>query len=293
MDTYLEYETGIKRSYDLEGPIQQFQSDKALIEIVPSSLFGKMLYIDGCLQLAKKDEYIYHEMLVHPAMASAVSRKKVCILGGGDGCALREVLKWADVEEVTVIDWDSRLVYLFQGEFASWNLDSFHDPRVTIKIANVLDLVNQTIIYDLLFVDLLDPDCGDKENVQFWQKLITLSRSWVSAQGQVVFNAGGFFPWNTRTLEWLTRELRYEWKGSNGHELLGYHVFVPSFTFEWCFFMVRPTDLPVCLSTPFDSNRKWRHFDEAAWTLATTWTKEYRGVFATSPVNLSNWLTQL
>lgn len=291
MSLFIESENSIRRSYELTGPVKTYNSDRAVIEIVPSKLFGEMLYIDGCLQLARKDEYIYHEMLVHPTMAHAVSRSSVCILGGGDGCALREVLKWPDVKEVTVIDWDSRLVYLFQGQYASWNSQSFHDPRVKLEIADIMSLQGQKRQYDVILVDLLDPDCADKKNMIFWDELTELARSWTHSQTVVTFNAGGFLPWNTATLECLTRELRYEWEGSKSLELAAYHVFVPSYTNEWCLFMVRPCDKMVDWSLLNPTSI--RYFDENAWILANLWTKDCSALIPKKPVNLSNWAAPL
>ena len=286
MSLFVESENGIHRSYELTATTQRYISDRARIEIVPTALFGDALYLDGCLQFARKDEYIYHEMLVHPAMAVS-SRKRVCILGGGDGCALREVLKWPDVEHVTVIDWDARLIYLFQGEYSLWNLQSFHDPRVEVECVDILTLADETRQYDVILVDLLDPSYADKESIDFWQEILELVKKWTHSQTCVVMNAGGYLPWEVSTLQSLTSDIRYEWEGSKGVELLSYHIFVPSFANEWCFFMIRPSAKTI----DFSHLPKFRYFDETAWTQATLWTREYKGRFVTHPVKLSDLVT--
>ena len=290
MSFFVESENGIRRSYELTATTQRYISDRARIEIVPTALFGDALYLDGCLQFARKDEYIYHEMLVHPAM-SISCRKRVCILGGGDGCALREVLKWPDVEHVTVIDWDARLVYLFQDEYALWNLQSFHDPRVDVEIADILNLADQKREYDVILVDLLDPNYADKESAAFWQELLEIVKKWTHSQTTIVFNAGGYLPWEVSTLQALTSDIRYEWEGSKGVELLSYHIFVPSFANEWCFFMIRPSGKTIDFSQMTRNN--FRYFNESTWTQATLWTHEYKGRFVTHPVKLSDLVISL
>jgi predicted membrane-bound spermidine synthase len=192
---------------------------------------------------------------------------------------------------VTVIDWDSRLVYLFQGDYSTWNSQSLHDPRVTVEIVDILKLQGDKREYDIILVDLLDPDSMNKKTMAFWNEVFELTRNWTHSQSVITFNAGGFLPWNTETLQCFTRELRYEWEGSKNFELIAYHVFVPSFTTEWCFFMIRPCDSQMNRSLL--NPKMLRYFDDAAWTLATLWTKEHKGHLPTKPVNLSNWTTLL
>ena len=83
-------------------------------------LIDGKLYIDDVLQSDIRDEYIYHEALVHPAMSHTLSRERVLILGGSEGCTAREVLKWNDVRSVTQVDWDEQLCDAFYTRF-DWN----------------------------------------------------------------------------------------------------------------------------------------------------------------------------
>ncbi len=96
------------------------------------------LFINGNLQLCSLDEARYHEPLVHPAMNLALFRKKVLILGGGDGCALREVLKYKDVEKVMLVDLDPVMIKLAtENHFLTEiNNNSFKDARVITRILN-------------------------------------------------------------------------------------------------------------------------------------------------------------
>ena len=89
-------------------------------------------FINGNLQFSSRDESIYHEQLVHPAMALVPDHRRVLILGGGDGLALREVLKYPDVEEVTLVELDPEMIELFStnSTLRELNNDAFADARV-------------------------------------------------------------------------------------------------------------------------------------------------------------------
>ena len=90
------------------------------------------MYINGRLQFDGRDEHIYHEMLVHPAMAASHRRSRVLILGGGDGLALREILKYDDVKQVTLVDIDPIITEIAteNPEMVRLNCAAFHDARV-------------------------------------------------------------------------------------------------------------------------------------------------------------------
>ncbi|MFC1587851.1 polyamine aminopropyltransferase [Planctomycetota bacterium] len=91
------------------------------------------LFLNGQLQFCSKDEEIYHEMLVHVPMSGAKNRRRVLILGGGDGLALRDVLRYGDVEHVTLVDLDPLMTELAttHPELIRMNESAFHDPRLS------------------------------------------------------------------------------------------------------------------------------------------------------------------
>ncbi|MBM81635.1 MAG: spermidine synthase [Planctomycetaceae bacterium] len=94
------------------------------------------LYLDGHLQFSSDDEAIYHEMLVHPPMSLARSRQRILILGGGDGLALREVLKYSDVESVVLVDIDPAIIELAREhpKLVSINGNALQDARVETRL---------------------------------------------------------------------------------------------------------------------------------------------------------------
>ena len=118
------------------------------------------LYINGNLQFSSRDEHIYHEQLVHPAMSLAARRNRILILGGGDGLALREVLKHPDVEEVWLIDIDPDMIALAREDdvLSELNQGSLADARVVAAGASGIASETSTRpIYD--YTDTL-PDSG-------------------------------------------------------------------------------------------------------------------------------------
>lgn len=117
------------------------------------------LFLNGDLQFSSVDEYRYHEALVHPALSG--KRSSVLILGGGDALALREVLRYDDVEEVTLVDLDPAMTRLARtfAPLLDLNDHALGDPRVTAVNADAFNwLRDATQRYDVVLIDFPDPD---------------------------------------------------------------------------------------------------------------------------------------
>lgn len=125
------------------------------------------LYLDGHLQFAALDEHRYHESLVHPVMSVGKPPRKILVLGGGDGLAIREVLKFKSVESIELVDIDPSMTEISK-RFASirkLNADSLVDPKVKIIHADAFNYVQQAYArlkesgqwYDRIIIDLPDP----------------------------------------------------------------------------------------------------------------------------------------
>ena len=148
-------------------------------------------YINGRLQFSSLDEQIYHEFLVHPAMQASNHHEKVLIIGGGDGLAAREVLKW-NPKNVTLVDLDPNLVALFKhpekflpdfldDKIQSLTHHSFNDPRVHVihddAFIAIDRLLQQKKLFDTVIVDLPDPshpDLNKLYSVNFYYRLANL-----------------------------------------------------------------------------------------------------------------------
>jgi len=118
------------------------------------------LFLNGHLQFSSVDEYRYHETLVHPAMGLAARRGRVLILGGGDGLAAREVLKYPEIERVDVVDIDPEVTGLFSANplLIALNKGSLRDPRVHVHNVDAMSYLRSTTrMYDVVLMDLPDP----------------------------------------------------------------------------------------------------------------------------------------
>ncbi len=129
--------------------------------VITKGRAGFQLFLNGNLQFSSADEYRYHESLVHPAMMAASGPRKVLVLGGGDGLALREILKHPTVESVTLVDLDPDMTRLSERfpPLAELNKHSYHDPRVrVINQDAMIWLEDVKERFDCAIVDFPDPN---------------------------------------------------------------------------------------------------------------------------------------
>lgn len=202
------------------------------------------LFLDGAVQFDTADEARYHEYLVHPAMAHAPRRARVLVLGGGDGMAVREVLRW-DPEAVTLVDLDPAVVALFRDrdDLAALNSFALRDARVEVVHSDAFIWAGAAHApYDVAILDLPDPknlSLSRLYTVEFYRLLAER----LSAQGVVVTQAGSpvFAP---EAFWMIDRSLAEHW------DTTPYRSYIPSFGM-WGFVMglpeglrPRPADLP-------------------------------------------------
>jgi spermidine synthase len=127
------------------------------IEVYDTFSYGKVLLLAGSIVLTEKDEYIYSEMIVHPAMLMHPSPERVCVIGGGDGGALRQVLLHASAAAVTVVDIDEMVVQTVTSHFPLLAA-GFSDPRVEVVIDDGHRYLEKTDAeFDVVIVDSYDP----------------------------------------------------------------------------------------------------------------------------------------
>lgn len=123
---------------------------------------GFQLFINGNLQFSSSDEFVYHEALVHPLICwcERESIRRVGILGGGDGLAAREVLRYPSVESLTLVDYDLAITRLASKEssFRELNADALNDPRVTVINDDAVRWIrSEKQLFDVIIVDFPDP----------------------------------------------------------------------------------------------------------------------------------------
>jgi spermidine synthase len=129
--------------------------------VVTAGPAGVRLFLNGNLQFHSRDEYRYHEALVHPAMMAQGAPRRVLVLGGGDGMAVREVLKHPSVEQVTLVELDPHMTRLFRDKpmLAALNAHSLASPKVTIVNADAFTWLDaqRDAMFDVIVIDFPDP----------------------------------------------------------------------------------------------------------------------------------------
>ena len=194
------------------------------------------LFLDGDLQFSSLDEYRYHEALVHPVMAGA--HQRVLVLGGGDGLALREVLRYPGVRSVVEVELDGAVVELARTRLANLNGGSLDDPRVQVVIADAFRWLRETDAgrFDAVIVDMPDPDATATAKL-YSTEFYALVRRVLAPGGRAVVQAGSpyFAP---RTFSCVLATVR-----SAGLGAVPYHVDVPSLG-DWGFVLAGPGTAP-------------------------------------------------
>ncbi|MEC8052376.1 MAG: polyamine aminopropyltransferase, partial [Myxococcota bacterium] len=134
------------------------QSDFQRVTVLDTYKFGKMLTLDGAIMTTENDEYVYHEMITHPALQLTGAPKRVLIVGGGDGGAARECLRYDSLEEVVVAEIDEMVVDVSK-EFLPTISSSFGDKRTTLAIGDGIKYVAEAEAgsFDVVIVDSTDP----------------------------------------------------------------------------------------------------------------------------------------
>ena len=126
--------------------------------IIETPEFGRVMMLDGVIQLASKDEFVYHEMMAHVPLFAHGRAKKALIIGGGDGGVLREALRHPELESVMLCEIDRSVIDLCRAHFPEVSAGSYDDPRTRIVIADGTKFVAETDErFDVIMVDSTDP----------------------------------------------------------------------------------------------------------------------------------------
>jgi spermidine synthase len=202
------------------------------------------LFLSSHLQFSSRDEYRYHEALVHPGLAAIPGARRVLVLGGGDGLAVREILKYPDVESITLVDLDPEMTRLFSTHpyLVTLNQHSLTNARVHVINSDAFTWLQQTSdAYDFVVVDFPDPtnySLGKLYTTAFYRLLA----KHLSAQGLAVVQSTS--PLFARQSYWCIVETLKQ----AGLKTYPYHLYVPSFG-EWGFVLagLYPYESPVRL----------------------------------------------
>ncbi len=161
------------------------------VEILESRLFGRSLVLDGKTQSTERDEHIYHQALVQPAMLMHPNPVSVFIGGGGEGGTLREALSHRSVERVVMLDLDREVVELCRQYLPRHHQGSFDDPRVELLHQDARGYLENTHEqFDVMIMDLVDPLEGGTAFLLYTQEYYNVVRSRLKPGGILVTQSG-------------------------------------------------------------------------------------------------------
>jgi spermidine synthase len=207
------------------------RSEFQQIAVLRSPVFGKMLVIDGDTQSSEADERIYHETLVHPALAAAEDRTQVLILGGGEGATLREVLRCPEIERCTMVDIDGRVVEVSKRFLPEWSAGAFDDPRAEVVIGDALvHMRDRPARYDVILSDLTEPLEDSPSNPLFNDEVFALIKSRLVAGGIYALQASTAAVHNAALHCKMARTLRKHYA-----HVTSFFTHVPAFDTDWAF----------------------------------------------------------
>jgi spermidine synthase len=224
--------------------------------VITHGRLGHRLYLNGNLQFAERDEYRYHEALVHPAMAAHGAPRRVAVLGGGDGMAVREILKYSSVESVTLVELDPAMTQLFaiNGSLSALNDGALRSPKVKIVHADAFQWLQDRGadsgdtrtgsetddgMFDVIVVDFPDPTNFSIGKL-YTNSFYALLEKRLSASGYAVVQTTS--PLVARESFWTVVQTIE----SVGLTAAPYHAHVPSFG-EWGYVIAsrRPWRIPA------------------------------------------------
>jgi len=197
-------------------------------------------YINGAIQFDSIDEYRYHESLVHPAMHTAQAHENILIIGGGDGMALREVLKYQDVGKVTLVDLDPAITTIFKEHklLSKLNDHAYESKKVTVINQDAWKFIEKSqTLYDVIIIDLPDPNniaLGRLYSETFYRLL----SDHLSKAGAMVTQASS--PIFSNRAFWCIEKTL----ASSGFVTTPYHTYIPSFG-EWGFVLGTHQKMPT------------------------------------------------
>lgn len=144
--------------YTVKNKIKEEKSQYQYIELYETDEFGKVLLLDKITQLGEKSDFCYHEPMVHPAMCSHPKAENILIIGGGDGCLIREVLKYPYVKRIEIAELDGKVIEFANKYLSKLNHNAFEDKRVHLNIIDGRKYTEEhPQEFDVIIMDMTDP----------------------------------------------------------------------------------------------------------------------------------------
>lgn len=287
---HLEFEPHEVNALRIESVLVQTRTAYQQVEIVDSYQFGRCLFLDGVLQSAQRDEHIYHECLVHPALLLHPQPERILILGGGEGATLREALRHPSVRSIEMVDLDRELVDQCRRYLPTWHQGLLEqgDPQGRVAVAHQDGRAylqsRPAGQYDVILCDLPDPHEGGPASLLYTREFYAAAKQRLAPEGILVTQAGPtyFIP----QLD-AAHAVFYRTLASEFDIVRSYHEYVPSFHCRASFLLASQVHDSLALEpTLFHTRLRDRGLGEQLRFLSAG---RYAGLFAL-PVELRRQL---
>lgn len=227
---YIEYSSDYHGYlYAIRKNLFSDQTPFQRVDIVDTFTYGRLLILDGKTQSAEFDEHIYHEALVHPAAVMHANPRQVMIMGGGEGAVLRELCRYDHIEQIVMVDIDSKVVEMCRQHLPEWHQGAFEDSRVELLHMDARKYLEETDRrFDIIYSDLTEPAEEGPSKLLFTREFYKMVKTKLKPGGILAVQSGGF------SLDYLsihaairnTLELNFS-------TVCSYHTFIPSFDCDW------------------------------------------------------------
>lgn len=230
-----------KHSHQIKNYLVHQKTDYQKIVLADTYSFGRCLILDGEMQSAESDEFIYHELLVHPPLFIHPNPREILIMGGGEGATLREVLKHKTVKKVVMVDIDNKVIEFSKKYLKKWHQGAFSHPKTEIVIADAKKYVEKTKNkFDCIISDLPSPIKEGPAYLLYTVEFYRVLKRKLKPQGIFVTQAGSG---NLLQIE-LHRRL-YATLKKVFPNVYPYYQFIPSFDVPWAFLLCKNEEIPT------------------------------------------------
>jgi len=217
--------------HSVKEVIYSGQSEFQSIDIINTGSFGICLILDGKIQSSEKDEFIYHEALVHPVMLTHPEPEKVFIAGGGEGCTLREVLAHKTVKKVVMVDIDKEVINTCQRFLPSFHQNSFDDSRAELHFTDARKyLEGSKDSFDIIIIDLPDPLAQGPARLLYTQEFYQIVKQRLEPDGSISVQAESAGWTDLQNFTAIANTLKTVFP-----VVCLYRTHIPSFADEWGF----------------------------------------------------------
>jgi spermidine synthase len=218
--------------FGIKKVLIDYQSNYQRIQIIEVESLGKCLILDGRIQSAEKDEFIYHEALVHPALLLHPKPRKVLVMGAGEGATIRELLKYDNLK-ITGVDIDAEVIDFSRKYLEEWHQGAFGHPAVRLIFQDGWDFIQQTEeLFEVIIMDLPEPYPDSPASRLYTPEFYRLAYDRLTSDGILVTQGESVKPGQAERHLAIKNNLAAVFKHS-----YSYQTYIPSYDSNWGFLL--------------------------------------------------------